>query len=387
MTNVNDILKELQNNQIKIKINKNGAKYFNPQHIRDALKELGYDTHNMMCAVDAERNIGKSYGAFDDLHNDYLKKSDFKNKYAYVRTNLAKTKLFRSTFNDKFKQDGYYCGEKGIYYFGDDEINPRKVNQYPMVATVLTIDNEMNYKSGWFQDTHRVIWDEYNEIASNGKMFQNFTNLMKTVKRETDGFEIWLMGNKNDGDNDILVALQVDTPIDNESSWLQVIKPGVYYISIGISEYDQIKANDPDDLISLIASCDPTTDEFINHGGFLKKRDSDIMLWKNMQALGFESKRYFTFQQDSYILGELIDGSLAIIQTSNFDGKFPIIALDNLATLYKTDSVSLLTKEQYKRLAQYFKAKVKTNRLFYANYYTKAQWTIFIMGLTQLTIQ
>lgn len=340
------------------------SKYFN---IREWMKYLNLSMNeDWMLIVDSPRNIGKSTSCWHLAEEEVWIKSNFTKKVAYWRTNLTKLKKQIESFNAHF-QGKYYMTENRIYKIEFDEEGKEIRAARKEIGAVMGVSNYLNYKSNWFEDFQMIFWDEYNETHQ-PKIYEAFIDLAKTVKRANKPFHIILCGNRCDGDSDMLVNLEIDVPDNFEEDYIQYITNNVIYVAIGTNTYNQIEANNPNDLIHVLASKSSTTNRYLNEGGYLKQRSEFIKLWKHIDAEGYEPVRTLTFRDRLFeegIFGE--NDAIYFRYVDKPDPSIPIISLDTLGWMSNEKSFNWVDEEFYQMWARRLKYAIKNKQLFFTS--------------------
>lgn len=338
------------------------TKYYDARAWMDYLNLSMED--DWMLIVDSERNIGKSTSWWDVAEQDVWIKSNFTKKVAYLRTNLVKLKKQIESFNAHF-QGKYYMTENRIYKQEFDDEGKEIRTARKEIGAVMGVANYLNYKSNWFKDFQFVFWDEYNETHQ-PKIYEAFIDLAKTIKRANKPFQIILCGNRCDGDSDMLVNLEIDIPDDFENDYIQYVTPRVIYTAIGTKTYNQIEANQANDLIHELAAKNSSTNRYLNEGGYMRQRSEFIKLWKHIDAAGYEPVRTLTFRDRLYeegIFGD--DDSIYIRYVDKADPDVPVISLDTLGWMNSQESFNWVDESFYQMWARKLKYAIKHKKLFF----------------------
>lgn len=335
--------------------------------------------------MNAPRDIGKSYGVWKWVEDNIWIPSNYTLKIAYLRTNMVKLKSIRESFNNVYKNK-YYMSEYRIFKLAlDSEGNILPRNKWTEIGAILGVNNFINYKSSWFNNYAGIFWDEYNEIRQQG-LWNQWIDLFKTIKRKAEPFFVFLVGNKMDGDSDILINLEIDLPtIDNGEDYVQHPSQRIYFVDISMKTFHKLEFN-YSSMVNEWAEFNTTTDRYMNKGGYLKQRDEDIILYKRILAdpnhnivrnLAF---RDFKFEMGTF--GE--DKKWYIRQIDKFIPDKPLLALDNLGYILNKKSKRLTDNDFYVEFAKKLKYQIKNMRLYFTTYDAKDILLEYILLSTEL---
>lgn len=323
----------------------------------------------------SHKNTGKSTSVWNNTFKEIVEKRN--KKIAYLRTNLTKQKEFKSGFNDQFKKR-YLISDNTIYrpFYNDED--KEIIKERVKVGSVHGVVNQENNASNFFNDYQLIFWDEFNERAKVKDLWDHFNILIKTIKRTNNPLQIILCGNRIDGDNDILVNFEVEYVKEwGDDDHIQQLKEGskIYYIDVHPDHFNAIEANDPNDIVSQVASFNEDTDRFLNKAGFLKMRDERVTLHKHI-APSKCIRYYILIHKDIFEFGEWEKGLyFHKIKEYNVLPEITQISLDNISYLEHTNSRNLISENEYLDFAENLKNAIRHNRLFFTT--NEAKETIF----------
>lgn len=373
-----------------IRLNEDGYFSFKGylQLLEIPLNENNFVKNSCFLIINGVRNMGKSYGVWDYIINDVWIKSNYEIKIAYLRQNREKIKTARESFNNKYYYDlkQFYMSEKSIYKVSFDEYNKEIREKRKEIGGVFGVDNEVNFKSGIYQNYQMVFFDEYNE--ENQKLnyevntINKFCNLLKTIKRKTEPFFVVLIGNKNTADSDYLTHFGIEILYDElKEDVYENIDNKIYFLDIGDDTFKHLNTNQ--DLVNYVATYNNITDKYFNKGGYLVPPSKDIRIyWKRIiktkniiHYLGLKGSlfEYGTFydeltNQNAYYIHLVYEPQ----ENKN------IIALDSLSYLTFKDSYKLWEMQDYKEKANALIYKSRNNLLFYTMVSTKKLFQDYI---------
>ncbi len=325
------------------------------------------DMEYLFCVIDGPRNMGKSTGMLNAADTIWWKRPNW--KVVWARNNKDKVKQFLYSFNQHF-EDKYYMTENSIYELPKNIATSDLKKNYSKLRHIgycLGVQNAGSYKSMIANDVHVFIWDEFNEKQANTiGIWRNMIDLMKTIKRNNKPFYTFLLGNRVDGDSDILVNLEMERPDDvpYTDTFVQWIDKDVVYVSIGTQEFPNIEGNQEDDILNRIAAKNFDTDMYLNKGGFLSSRSPLVKLWKNIEPTHIP-ERYLTLKDYIFEEGMYDNDFTYIRQVTVMEQELPILALDNFSFMYQSESFSLVDESVYDDWFKYLKYQIKNKHLFF----------------------
>lgn len=334
--------------------------------------------------INAPRNIGKSFNSWDWIEKNIWIPSDYTLRIAYLRTNLVKLKSIRESFNEVYKNK-YYMSEHRIYKLAlDEEGNILPRNKWTEIGAILGVNNYLNYKSNWFNNYAGIFWDEYNEIRQQG-IWTQWLDLFKTIKRKAEPFFVFLVGNKMDGDNDILINLEIDLPSsDDGEDYIQHPSPSIYFVDISMQTFYKLEFNYTS-MVNEWAEFNTTTDRYLNKGGYVKQRDEDIILYKNIvKDPNYKVVRNLAFRDFKFEMGTFDNDKWYIHQIDKFIPDKPLLALDNMGYILNKKSKRFTDTDFYVEFAKKLKYKIKHMNLFFTSYDAKDILLDYILLSTEL---
>lgn len=332
--------------------------------------------------IQAERNMGKSYGTWEFIEKEIWIKSNFTERIAYLRTNLTKLKPIKSFFNSKYK-GRYLMTDTHIWKVEFDEQGKEIKENRIELGVVVGVMNEENWRSGEFSNYRLIFWDEYNEATQQDSIYEHWVNLFKTIERKQPNLIAILVGNKIDESNDILVNLEIELPdyIEQKDDYLIKVqdKKGedrIYFIDIS---KDTFKHLDQDNqLANVWATFNEKTDIFLNKGGYLNRLTSDVLVYRKRIEPSKQIKYFVSFEDKVYEYGEF-DRGVYFRDVREPEPGYKVLALDTLGGIMWTQARGLYDKRDYEDLAQSLAIKSKAKQLFYNTYETKRHLERFII--------
>lgn len=236
------------------------------------LLEINYkkDTHTLI--ITAVRNMGKTVALWRFIE-EYWKEFNYERKVAICRNNDIRMKesinSFKAAFRDKYEVIGGF-----IYAIELDEKTKKVIPESRIeIGRFVNIENQHNYKSGadgGFKNYHLVFWDEFNEdVQTSLNFYEKFVNLNSTIERFNNPYQLILIGNKVNANNDIFIYLNLKTRRNNyDEDYVQKVDDDITYLDIGFNTYKHLKQNGKS-MTERLATFNPNTDRFFNRGGFL----------------------------------------------------------------------------------------------------------------------
>lgn len=365
-----------------VRYNKDG--YFNLTGYM-SLCDKDWENKDISFIFNAGRNMGKSYGTWEHIEKEIWEKYNYQKRIVYLRTNLTKLKKARESFNAKYNGK-YYMSENKIYKVEYDEDGKELKANRLEIGSVCGVNNAENYKSGWFENYCCIFWDEYNEECNDIGLWKKWIDLFKTIKRNNTPFLCLLIGNKVDGDNDILVNLRIDLEeIDSDgSNDYHIEKRGnIHFIDIGNDTFKHL--GQEQDMVNIWASYDKKTDRYLNGGGYLNKRSGDVLIYDYKIEPTKEIKFYIAYADYLFEYGTFERG--IYFHMIEYDEKLPgykTLALNNLADMRFDDAVKYYDENDYKDFATLLKIKSKNKQLYYSTNEAKQILDNYIITITSL---
>lgn len=332
----------------------------------------------------SHKNTGKSTSVWNNAFKEVVEKRG--KKIAYLRTNLMKQKEFKNGFNDQFKKR-YLIADNTIWKPFYNEEDKELIRERIKVGSVHGVVNQENNASNFFNDYQLIFWDEFNERCKAKDLWDHFNILIKTIKRTNNPLQIILCGNRIDGDNDILVNFEVEYVKEwGDDDHIQQLKENskIYYVDVHPRHFNAIEANDPNDIVSQIASFNEDTNRFLNQAGFLKMRDERVTLHKHIVPTK-KIKYYIMINKEIYEFGEWSKGLFFHkIKPYNMNNDITQISLDNMSYIEYTKSMNLVTEQEYSDFAEVLKNAIRQNQMFFTTNEAKEAIFNYITYLTNL---
>lgn len=331
--------------------------------------------------IQAERNMGKSYGTWDFIEKEIWIKSNFTERIAYLRTNLTKLKPVKSFFNSKYAGK-YLMTDTHIWKIELDE-NGKEIRENRIeLGVVIGVMNEENWRSGEFANYRMIFWDEYNETTTYRDIFIHWVNLFKTIERMTPNLIAVLVGNKIRQSNDILVNLEIELPNHLEQTEDYLItrtdsegNERIFFVDIAPTTFAHLSQKDK--LANVWATFNEETNIFLNEGGYLEQTEDNVLIYRTRILPTRKIKWYVSYGDFIYEYGSFERG-VYFHKVNKKEAGYNTISLNVLGHFRDTDSKALFGKEDYVELAQLLVNKSKHKQLFFSSYETRDEIEFFI---------
>lgn len=126
-------------------------------------------------------------------------------------------------------------------------------------------------------DIRFVIYDEFNEVKVRDNLYEEFVNLLTTIKRNNPNFSVLMLGNKDNANNPFLVDWGIRFKEELKEKMVMDLRDqfGVLYVEYPMGHFSGTNAMD--NFISKLASANEEMDRFINKGGFRKTTFNQII--------------------------------------------------------------------------------------------------------------
>ena len=369
----------------QLEIFKNDSRYtlngfFNLKGYIEQIVGFNWRNRAFSLLIQAERNMGKSYGTWDFIEKEIWIKSNFQERIAYCRTNLTKLKSVKSFFNSKYSGK-YLMTDTHIWKIELDE-NGKEIKEARIeLGAVIGVMNEENWRSGEFANYKMIFWDEYNEALTLNGLFTHWVNLFKTIERMTPNVIAILVGNKISANNDILINLEIE-PHENEDGEdyyeerpLNSLEPSIYFLNIGKNTFKHLEQEKKQ--ANIWASCNNQTDKFMNGADYLNKKAEDVMLYRLNVLPTRKIKNYVSYRENIYEYGEFEKGYYFHI-VYEMEDDYNILALDKLSYMSNPNSIKYCEDVDYRDLATMLSHKMKNRKLFFTSYEAKRDIGNFI---------
>ena len=334
--------------------------------------------------LNAVRNCGKSTDIWKSLIIDiYWETLNW--KIAYVRTNKEKSKLARADFNNKYKGK-YYMSETHIYRIFLDDKGKRIFELDQEVGAILNVSGVDNYDSGIFADYHLIFWEEYNEITTNTGLYKKWLKLMTTIKRVNKPFGILLIGNKNNGNNDIMNKLEIiPSEINKESEngtkdvFINIDNENnMCFVDVALKTFEHLQEY----LKPVLgwAKYDYETNEYLVNGKYLTNDNSYVVVYRKEIEPTKQAILNFCLDEFKFEYGKFGNENYYIHIVREFDNNLPFIALNQLGYMSNKKASKLDKKQEYKDLAMLLVEKHKKRRLYYSSFDAKNVVQAYILS-------
>lgn len=370
----------------------NSEGYFSLKGYINEVVGKDWNKRSFSMIIQAERNIGKSYGTWEFIADEIWEKSNYTEKVAYLRTNLEKVKNFISFFNAKFKGKYMIIGNM-IYRVFFDDLGKEIKSQRIELGVVASLSSEENWRSGEFKNYRLIFWDEFNEENKVSRVFKKVINLFKTIERFQSNIIFLLMGNKIDGNNDILVKLEIEPDFSQPEDFCIEIEPPyvdeltndrhrIYYVEIGSNTFKHL--NQSNQGANIWAQFDRESNNFLNKGGYLNRHVNDVLIYRTRIAPTAQVKYYLSYGEFKFEYGTFERG-IYFHEIPEIPQNAKCIALDVLGSMRFKDSKKYNDLQDYKEFAEMLSAKSKRKELFFTTFETKIMLETYILRLCSLT--
>lgn len=370
----------------QLEIFKNDSRYtlngfFNLKGYIEQVVGLDWKHKSFSMIIQAERNMGKSYGTWDFIEKEIWIKSNYTQRIAYLRTNLAKLKPIKSFFNSKYSGK-YLMTDTHIWKVEYDEKGKEIKENRIELGVVVGIMNEENWRSGEFANYRLIFWDEYNETHKYKNIFHHWVNLFKTIERMTPNLIAILVGNKISRSNDILVNLKIKPPKseDLEDDYVLAIpdRNGVeriFFVDISPKTFAHLSQQDK--LANVWASFNEETNAFLNEGEFLEQDEDNVLIYDDEILPTRKIKWYVAYGNYTYEYGTFEKG-IYFHKVRIKEKGYKTIALNIVGQYRDSDSKALFDKSDYIELANLLVKKSQNKELYFSTYETREEIEFFI---------
>lgn len=356
-------------------------------------KKTKFPKKSILLIINAERNMGKSYGSWWYIENSLWIPSNYKWKVAYCRTNKEKMKKARDSFNAFYFYGlkKYWMSETKIFKIKLDEKGKEIWEERIEIGSLITVNNEENFKSGIFDEYHMIFYDEYNEDNENPDLWDNFCNLMKTVKRRSEPFFVLLVGNKINPNNDFLVNLGIEVSDEDTGEDEHQELPGnIHFIDISRKTFQHL--NTKDDIVNMFASYNTRTDRYLNEGKYLIEVPDDVRIFNKRIKPSKKIKYYLALDEDKFEYGKFFDEKTnqeayyihRLEDCNNIDKCVKMIVLDKLADIRNKLGMKMLGDDDYIDFANHLRYNQKGGKLFYSTFACKTLIERFVIKTVNL---
>lgn len=254
------------------KIEYDNTKYFS--YNRKKLFRKEFPIHLVL----APKECGKTYDMF---HIDAMEQIEKGKKFVIIRNN-QKTALsvnLGAYIPNAFSR-GINQSVPKIYR----DLGNGKFEQIGAIASVNTIEN-IHSIDDWKNYT-RIYWDEFNSLSALPKNFYfSFCTMISDIQRDKDikkdDFQIWLIGNKYNGDHDLLVQWGIS--FDNENKLQEQLvysKSGKPLVQALFLPTTKIK-DKSESLGELLSEFDTQSNAFFGESAFFQNHDNYLISWEN----------------------------------------------------------------------------------------------------------
>lgn len=369
--------------EIQTKINKIVEKREEQRYNNGFFSILGYYlitfgkdwlSKNTDFILNAIRDCGKSFSVWNELIIPILWET-LHWKIAYVRTNQAKLKAFREEFNSKYR-GRYYMSQTHIYKvadYGNGKLNERSEE----IGIIIGVMNEENIKSLSFENYHFVFWEEYNEINTYIGLYDKWITLLTTIQRKNKPFHTLLIGNKNNGNSDIMNrAGIVPSEINEQSNYGQddvIIEIDKDFMFVDVAMETFAHLFDKNANNSKWARLDKRTDDYLNKGIYLCNDDNNVVVYHKTIEPSCKVIKYFTYENYILEFGTFGNDKDVYFHCINEikNPSLQVISLDMLGYLKNKKASSYDTFEDYQDFANLIKKKIKHEKIYYSSFDAK----------------
>lgn len=376
--------------QKQLKIFKNDKRYtengfFNLKgYIEECVGE-DWENKSFSMIIQAERNMGKSYGTWDFIEKEIWIKSNYTQRIAYLRTNATKLKSIKSFFNSKYAGK-YLMTDTHIWKIELDD-NGKEIREKRIeLGAVIGVMNEENWRSGEFANYRLIFWDEYNENMMLDGIYEHWVNLFKTIERMSKNFIAILVGNKISANNDILVNLEIEVnEEDDDFDTLQTRpynsdNPSIFFLNIGKKTFAHLSQEEK--LANIWATFNTKTNTFLNEGGYLEKKSYNILFYSRIQESA-TIKNYVVCSETLFEYGSFEKG-FYFHKVEQAKPNYNIFALDIASSLSFPNSKKYMGMEDYVDFARLLANHAKNQKLFFTSYEAYRKIFSFIKNFSTL---
>lgn len=291
-----------------------------------------------LCAVTAERNVGKSTDTYKYLlENGALTPNK---KVVFLRNTETELKTMIKDFNARFSNQfiasgGFiYSLEKQILIDKKTKDETVKYVKNELVGYMAAVSIYVNYKSVEAKDVKYIVYEEFNEDTSIGRnIYPNFINLITTFIRFND-VKILMIGNRDGFMSDFYINWNIIPKAINIDDELFKIGDVGYWLEMGTAQFANLK-NDETAFYKL-AMLDNRTAKY-SAGGYIQNLNSNVINFKEILK-NFSPIYYIALNEKKYIFGKYKSNQYAIISPWNYSSDLDL-------KTYALDSISRLLKE------------------------------------------
>lgn len=328
------------------------------------------------------RDIGKTTSCWSYLKNKYWPMSDFLKKAAYLRNNSVAMKRYIKSFNNNNKD--YYMTDESIFKVSMD-MN-KKIIDKREVGMCVPLSCYENAKSTITEQIEFCLWDEFNEedekkptwqqAKANHQLFKSLIDTIKTLERHRENFTLVLLGNKVSAENDILLNFDVESEDDDEDKLIErdimiddeLIK--IRFVIVGNNTFKHLKGHKT--LANAIASFNKDTDRYLNKGGFLQKRDPDVISFRRISDAAIP-KYYFIYDEFYFEFGKCANGKYYFhnIDKEDINYNFKVISLNLNGFINDFNSI-IYDPDDYVDTFENFIKLIKNKEMYFTTNFAKA---------------
>ena len=255
-------------------------KFFN---FDEECEQLGINTDvGAGClAITTDRGTGKTTSCYKSRINKCLESNRM---FVLCRTTAGELDAVRNFINLNY--NNLKCFDMLVWEVEEyEEDGETKYEKVRVVGFLVNLTSASKFKSAFENDGVNidigyVIYDEYNEVKIRKDIYEEFTNILATIKRNNPNFWVIMLGNKDNQNNPFLLdwgirfkdALTEKLIIDLRDKY------GVLYVEYPANSFSGI--NTTDNFIAKFASANPEMNRFMNQGGFRKTSLSNIIKYE-----------------------------------------------------------------------------------------------------------
>lgn len=256
------------------------AKFFNLDEELNALN-VDISTGAGCYVFVTPRNTGKTSSSIKSIINRCIEND---HSFVLARTTAkemeATAKLLNLLFPTKIKAASNYI------YLGHVEVDEEKGEERfvkdRVIGFLVNLTSASSFKSAFENDgdtidIRYVIYDEFNEVKLRSNLYEEFVNILTTIKRNNPNFAVLMLGNKDNENNPFLTdwGIRFKEELKEKIVLDMRDKYGVLYVEYPVGYF--AGTNAADNFISKLASANEEMDRFINKGGFRKTSLSNIV--------------------------------------------------------------------------------------------------------------
>lgn len=266
-------------------------------NLDDELKILGVDIdQGAGCyAFITPRNTGKTSSTLKSILERCL---GTQRSFCLVRTSRAELEAAQKLLNllrperIRATQTHVWAGHLEVAEDGTERFIKERVIGFLANLTSASAFKSAFENDGENIDIRYVIYDEFNEVKVRDNLYEEFVNLLTTIKRNNPNFSVVMLGNKDNANNPFLVDWGIRFKEELKEKMVLDLRDqfGVLYVEYPMGHF--AGTNLADNFISKLASANEEMDRFINKGGFRKTSFDQIVKYDTWIRPNIRKKLY-----------------------------------------------------------------------------------------------